>query len=329
MTRARVCLPVCLLALTCLTTACARPVLGTASPVRQPSPQVALLELWSEPTDIARKDLLWGSTRAENAPSPTDVYTVLSLDKSGYSRGYDVQGPDGRQWKIKLGDEVQSEIVASRILGALGYYQPDIYYVTGWQLTGSWQSEGEPARFRLESDHENDGEWAWLDNPFTGTRPLQGLIAINLLLNNHDLKTSNNRVYRLRDSKAEPARRYVVQDVGSSLGKPRGFPYMRGTRNNIEDYEDLGLIRKIDGSDVQLDYRGQHADVLRALSTADVIWACELMDRLSDAQLDDAFKAGGYEPEVRLRYITKLRSKIREGLSLRPADQVRLRESAK
>ena len=320
MTSVRVCLPVCLVTLlACMSTACTRPVLGTASPVRQPTPQVAVLELWSDPTDIAQRNLLWGSSRREHAPSTTDVYTVVSIDKTGYSRGYDVKGPDGRTWDIKLGNEVQSEIVVSRVLWALGYYQPETYYLTGWQLAGSWESEGEPARFRLESDHQNDGEWAWLDNPFNGTRPLQGLIAINLLLNNHDLKTSNNRVYRLADPKAEPARRYVVQDVGSSLGKPRGFPYVKGTRNNLEDYEDLGLIRTIDGSRVQLDYRGQHADVLEALSPADLIWACELMDRLSDAQLDDAFKAGGYDSDVRQRYIAKLRSKIREGLALRSA----------
>jgi hypothetical protein len=300
-------------------------MLGGSAQVRQPVPQIASLELWSEPKDLAGRDLFWGSSREASAPASSDVYTVLALDKSGYSRGYDVKGPDGREWDIKVGKEVQSEIVLSRILWALGYHQPETYYVTGWQLTGSWDFEGEPARFRLESDHDNEGEWAWLENPFEGTRPLQGLIAINLLLNNHDLKTSNNRVYRLRDDK-EPKRRYVVQDIGSALGKPRGFPYVRGTRNDIDDYEDLNLIRKIDGSKVQLDYKGQHGNILERLSPADVIWASELVDRLSDTQLDDAFKAGGYELDVRQRYITKLRSKIREGLALRSVQEARPRE---
>jgi hypothetical protein len=308
---------VCLLAAVCLTPACARPMLA-GSQVKQPSPQVALLELWNEPQDLADRDLLWGSTRQDKAPSKNDEYTVLSLDKTGYSGGYDVKGPDGRLWDIKLGKEVQPEIVLSRILSALGYYQPDTYYVTGWQLAGSWESEGEPARFRLESDHESDGEWAWLENPFVGTRPLQGLVAINLLLNNHDLKTSNNRIYRLRDARAEPTRRYVVQDVGSALGKPRGFPYVRGTRNDIDDYESLTLIRKAsDSTNVQLDYRGPYTNILKRLTPADVLWACELMNRLSDAQLDDAFKAAEYPPETRQRYIAKLRDKIREGLALR------------
>ena len=311
---------VCLVAVVCLAPACARPMLA-GSPVRQPAAQVALLELWNEPTDLANRNLMVGSSRPESAPSKNDMFTVTGLDKTGFSKGYDVTGPDGREWKIKLGKEVQPEIVLSRILWALGYHQAETYYVTGWQLAGTWESEGEPARFRLESDHETDGEWAWLENPFAGTRPLQGLVAINLLLNNHDLKTSNNRVYRLRDGKAEPARRYVVQDVGSALGKPRGFPYVRGTRNDIDDYESLSLIRKASESNVQLDYRGRYTDILKRLTPADVLWACELMNRLSDAQLDDAFKSADYPPEIRQRYITKLRDKIREGLALRTAQE--------
>jgi hypothetical protein len=311
----------------CLTVACARPMLGGNSQVQQPEPQVALLELWSEPTDIGERDLLWGASRQAAAPGTNDVFTVASVDTTGFSRGYDVTGPDGREWDIKVGKEVQSEIVMSRILWALGYHQPQVFYVTDWQLTGSWEFEGEPARFRLQSDHESEGEWAWRENPFTGTRPLQGLVAINLLLNNHDLKTSNNRIYRLTNDKGEPRRRYVVQDIGASLGKPRGLPYVKGTRNDIDDYEDLGLIRSVRGSRVQLDYRGFHGDILERLSPADVIWACELVNRLSDAQLDDAFEAGGYRPDIRQRYIAKLRSKIREGLALRSLESSRSGES--
>jgi hypothetical protein len=325
MTRSCKVLPACLVVITCFASACSRPILAGGS-LRQPAPQAAVLELWEDPGNIAQRDLLWGSARPDGAPSASDVYTVLALDKTGYSKGYDVKGPDGREWDIKLGREVQPEIVLSRILWALGYHQPQTYYVTGWQLEGSWDSEGEPARFRARSDHESEGEWKWLENPFAGTRPLQGLVAINLLLNNYDLKTSNNRVYRLREPKAEPARRYVVQDLGNALGKPRGLPYLSGTRDDIDDYESFNLIRKVTGSAVQLNYRGVHGDILERLSTGDVIWACELMSRLNDAQLDDAFKAAEYPPDIRQRYIRKLRAKIQEGLALREDRQARRRE---
>jgi hypothetical protein len=40
------------------------------------------------------------------------------------------------------------------------------------------------------------------------------------------------------------------------------------------------------------------------------------MARVSDAQYDDAFRAGGYSDDVRRRYVAKLKSKIAEGLAL-------------
>ena len=135
MTRSCTGISACLVAITCFATACSRPVLGGGS-LRQPAPQAAVLELWADPGDVAQKDLLWGSAERDKAPSKSDVYTVLALDKTGYSKGYDVKGPDGREWDIKLGLEVQPEIVLSRILWALGYHQPETYYVTGWQLGG-------------------------------------------------------------------------------------------------------------------------------------------------------------------------------------------------
>jgi hypothetical protein len=77
------------------------------------------------------------------------------------------------------------------------------------------------------------------------------------------------------------------------------------------------LIRDIKGAEVTLDYRGAAGEILETMNVADVIWACELMNRLQDAQLDDAFEAAAYEPSTRARFITKIRGKIREGLALR------------
>ena len=69
------------------------------------------------------------------------------------------------------------------------------------------------ARFRLQSDHDSEGEWAWRDNPFTGTRELKGLVVVNLLLNNWDFKTSNNRIYTVQSRPPAPAA--MVRGPGS------------------------------------------------------------------------------------------------------------------
>lgn len=309
----------------CLMVSCARPIIDNRPRTPEASPTPPLEQLWNQPQDLERRNLLSGSAPPALAPSKDVEYTVNKRDESGYSKGYDVVGPDGREWDIKVGKEVQSEIVVSRILWALGYHQPSTYYVTGWKLAGTWEGEGEPARFRLLSDHETEGEWAWLDNPFHGSRAFHGLIAINLLLSNWDFKTSNNRIYRSETADG-PARRYVVQDLGASFGKPRLarsnkllalLPGKVGTRNDIDDFEETTLIKSVRGSEVTLDYRGPRGEILETMNVADVVWACELMNRLRDAQLDDAFKAADYEPAIRARFVKKIRAKIREGLALR------------
>ena len=301
----------------CITLSCARPIIDNRPSTPEARPGAPLEQLWNQPQDIERRNLLSGSAPPALAPAQDVEYTVNKRDESGYSKGYDVVGPDGREWDIKVGKEVQSEIVVSRILWALGYHQPATYYVTGWKLAGTWDGEGEPARFRLESDHESEGEWAWLDNPFNGSRPFHGLIAVNLLLGNWDFKTSNNRVYRATGTGEGPATRYVVQDLGATLGKPRVLPIPVGSRNDIDDFEDATLIKSVRGSEVTLNYRGLRGEVLEVMSVGDIVWASELMNRLRDAQLDDAFKAADYEPAIRTRFIKKIRAKIQEGLALR------------
>lgn len=308
-----------------VTASCARPVINSAARTPEAQPSAPLEQLWNEPQDLERRNLLWGSADPSQAPSKDLEYEVQKKDESGYSKGFDVVGPDGRAWDIKVGKEAQTEVVVSRILWALGYHQPAVYYMTGWKLAGEWEGEGEPARFRLQSDHKSEAEWPWLDNPFQGARSFHGLIAINLLLSNWDFKTSNNRIYSVETSNG-PVRRYVVQDLGASFGKPRLarsnkllalLPGNVGTRNDIDDYEDTTLIRRIRGSEITLDYRGPRGDILETMNVADVVWACELMNRLRDTQLDDAFKAAEYEPAIRARYIKKIRAKIHEGLALR------------
>jgi hypothetical protein len=308
-----------------VTASCARPVITSEPRAAQAGATAPLEQLWNEPTDLERRNLLWGAADPSQAPSKDVEFKVQKEDETGYSNGFDVVGPDGREWDIKLGKEAQTEVVVSRILWALGYHQPALYYMTGWKLAGEWEGEGEPARFRLQSGYESEGEWAWLDNPFEGARAFHGLIAINLLLSNWDFKTSNNRIYRVETSSG-PARRYVVQDLGASFGKPRLarsnkllalLPGNVATRNDIDDFENTTLIRRIRGSEITLDYRGPRGEILETMNIADVVWACELMNRLHDAQLDDAFKAAEYEPEIRARFIKKIRAKIQEGLALR------------
>ena len=283
----------------------------TASQLAQPNPPPASLdELWRDPGNIAAKDLRFGRGGRELMPSSTAEYVFKDTDLTGYSAGYDVVDPQGRKWDVKTGDEGQTEVVTSRLLWAVGYHQPVVYFVPEWTMTGGPVSKPSSGRFRLSSDHETDGEWSWTANPFTGTRELKGLIVANLIVNNWDLKPSQNRVYT---GVRNPARWFVVQDLGASLGKT-AWPV--GNRNNIDDFESQQLVLGVQDGRVQFDYHARHKELLTDITPEDVVWICRLFERITDQQWADLFAGAHMSDEAGGRYTRKIKSKIQEGLAL-------------
>jgi hypothetical protein len=270
-------------------------------------------ELWVDPIDLETRDLFYGPEGRDQVPVSDVTYRFKSSDTKGHSAGYEVRDPLDRTWKVKIGDEVSSEIAVSRILWAIGYHQPVMHYVPRWRMTGGPKADPVPGRFRLESDHEKDGDWSWEDNPFVDAQPFGGLLVVNLLLNNWDLEPGNNRIYRLEHPRQGAIRWYVVQDLGASLAKTRS-PV--GGRNDIDGFESQGFIKHAASGRVEFDYLGPHRGLFKSLAPRDVIWACRLLARLTDRQLLDAFRAAGYPEDVRHRYVRKIRQKIDEGLAL-------------
>ena len=293
-------------------------------PAGQPPAEIA--ELWQTPTDLEQRDLVHGPGGRALQPREATFHFV-SEDKTGWSPGFDVRDREGLSWSVKLGPEAQPEVVTSRILWAIGYHQPPTYYLDEWMMEGGPQREQPPGRFRPDLPSQQVvGDWSWYENPFVGSQPYRGLVVANLILNSWDWKTSNNKIYRLQVPVDGVSRRYVVRDLGASLGKTtypgilkwfrlRGFG--QGSRNDIVDFEAQGFIKRVDeGSRVEFDYRGIYRDVINSVTPEDVRWTCKLLARLSDQQWSDAFAAAGYSPEVSRRYVAKIKEKITQGLAL-------------
>jgi hypothetical protein len=282
--------------------------------------------LWVEPTDLSSRDLFHGAGGPSLVPDASTPFTLIREDNTGYSPGYDVRGADGRTWSVKVGKEAQPEVVTSRVLWAIGYHQPPVYYVANWQLAGGAATAPEAGRFRADlPDRQNVGEWSLYENEFLHTQPFKGLIVTNVLLNNWDWKTSNNKIYEVTSPDSGRKRLHVMQDLGASLGKTgapgvirwlqwRGFG--QGTRNDLEGFEQQGFIRRVDGSRVEFDYRGIHGPLLEIVTRDDVAWTARLLSQISDAQWNDAFRAAGYAPDVAARFIAKIKTKIAEGVRL-------------
>lgn len=300
-----------------LVAGCARPhIKGKAARIAGSDPA----QLWVEPVDLETRDLFLGPGGRADTPEPGGSYRILGYDTTGHSRGYDVEDGQGRRWRVKIGEEAQSEVVVSRVLWAIGYHQPVLHYLKQWPLTGGGPKDrSAPGRFRLESDHKVVGNWAWgKSNPFDGTRALRGLLVANLLLNNWDFGPDQNRVYQVKKDAEVPQVRYVVQDLGASLGKSR-WPW--GTRNRVDDFESQGFVKRVASKRVVFDYRSRHRLMVRDITVEDVVWTCRLLTRLSDAQLRDAFRAADYTPELTDRFLRKIRTKIREGIALGSRDE--------
>jgi hypothetical protein len=309
---------------TLLALAAALALAGCAAPLGPP-PAVPptpdeMAMFWVEPADITARDLFQGPWGPEHAPDPAAAYTFVEKKKqgliAGFSPGYTVKGPGGIEWSAKMGPEAQAEVTASRLVWALGFHQPPVYYLEKWKLEGGPAPGEQPrARFRPDiQDLDKVGEWGWLSNPFRATPEHRGLMVMMIMLNNSDLKSAQNAIYDLKVAKEGARRWYVVRDVGHSFGETGKF---RASRNDIVEFETEAFTKGVEDGRVKFNWSGFHKELVTHLTPADVHWTCERLNRLTDKQWQDAFRAGGYDSALADRYIRRFKQKIAEGLALR------------
>jgi hypothetical protein len=282
---------------------------------KAPPSEAKLQELWEDPADLETRDLFWGPWGQAYAPAPDSTYSFVKEKTSGFSPGFTVTDPQGGEWSVKQGPESQVEVVVSRILSAVGFHQPPVYYLGTWKKQGGpGAAEQTAGRFRPKRDGLDDkGQWSWQQNPFVGTPQYGGLLSLMMLLNGSDLKNANNSLYEVdaASHSAGPRHWYVVRDLGAALGETgrieprRGDPLVFGR---------IGFIRAVTGDRVQFNYRGRHQELVRHISTRDVRWMTQLVSRLSDRQWRDAFRAGGYGPETSASFIATIKARLHDGL---------------
>jgi len=290
--------------------------MACVSPGRSVLSQRSVADLWQDPVDLERRDLLYGVGGRAQAPNPAVTYRLVEADRDGFSSGYDVRDAQGRLWSVKLGPESKTEVVASRLLWAVGFHQPTVYFVPRWTLTDRHGASPQTAgRFRLEpASEEKVGDWSWRSNPFLGTQEFEGLFVLMVMMNNWDLKTSQNAVYRTVKQGDDPRYLYMINDLGASFGKTNWL--LPGTRDDVAGFEREPFIEQIAGNRVTFHYQGgwREPHLLASVAPSDVRWISNLLARLSPRQWSDAFQAGGYSDAEAARYIKRLRAKVADGL---------------
>jgi hypothetical protein len=273
--------------------------------------------LWRDPGEIESLNLLAGASRPEHGPAGKLVFVKEDLD--GATPKFEVVDANGVHWKAKLGKEAQSETAATRLLWAAGYFVDRAYYLPEMRVDGLTKlTRGSEfikgnvvSGARLEpvrKPQEILGSWSWSEAPFKGTKEMNGLRIMMALINNWDLKSSNNAIYAVEGE----APHYVVSDLGASFGKTGGVGSR--TKSDLEDYAASKFIDKAGSEEVDLTIKSRpffllavdplhynkltsREEVAQDLPRADAKWLGGLLGRLSIEQIRDCFRAAGYSSE--------------------------------
>ena len=276
--------------------------------------------LWRAPVDLPSRDLLLGPGGVAMRPDLGRV-TFLKEEKGGFSKKYRVRDAAGRTWVAKIGKEAQSETAATRLVWAVGYVTEINYLVPRLTIEGKGTFENVRLEARPDSIERLD-EWKWSENPFTGTKELQGLVVMMGLLNNWDIKDANNKILQVSDpATGRRELHYIISDLGATFGRVKlNAPLLwrvRRNRNDPEDYAKSAFLEDVKGDQVFIFYNGKRQDLFDDISVRDAKWIGSLLARLSDRQIGDAFRAANYTPAEVDLLTGAVRERIRELAAIR------------
>ncbi len=249
--------------------------------------------MWTEPTDIASRNLLLGAGGEKMKPNLTKI-TFIEDKPGGYSKKYRVKDASGNEWVAKIGKEAQTDTAANRLIWAIGYESEIAYLIPKLKIEG----KGEFENVRLEARPDNvkrNGNWMWENNPFMNSQEFRGLKIFMLMINNWDMKDDNNEILASKEQPIGGKMRYIISDLGGSFGKTGGF--FSRTRNEPDDYAKAVFIERVNGNQIDFKYDGKNQKLFAGLTVKDARWLGNLIKRLSDEQIKDAFRSANYSPE--------------------------------
>jgi len=298
-------------------------VLGLTLPLTvAEKPEIAVRKanavLWRDPQDITSRDLFYGPGGEKDQPHAP--FTFVKEDLEGTNAKFVVRDRDGVEWKVKMGVEARPETVATRLVWAVGYAADEDYFLPEITVANMprhlhrgqkyVKRGGSILSVRLKrEDTKKIGIWKWRDDPFTGTRELNGLRVMMAVLNNWDQKDKNNAIHPEGDTQV-----YLVSDLGSSFGATGLTLPLSKAKGNLKSYSHSKFIRRTTATTVDFAVPSRPALLFifkprdffqripmrslgRNIPRADARWVGDLLSRLSDRQIQDAFRAAGYSPE--------------------------------
>jgi hypothetical protein len=293
---------------------------------KKPTP-VGLPVLWRAPDDLTARDLFLGPGGEAMRPDLSRVI-FLKEETGGFSKKFRVRDGAGREWVAKLGKEAQAETAAVRLVWAVGYMTEINYLAPCVRIEGAPDPGKEfercqgggfsNVRFEARPEHvKRLDEWKWSENPFVNTKELKGLVVMMSLLNNWDIKDTNNKILYVPgvDGRRDELR-YIVSDLGATFGRVKlDAPVLwriRRNRNDPEDYAKDAFLEDVKRGQVYLFYKGKRQDLFDDIRVEEARWIAALLSKLSERQIGDAFRAANYSPEEVQILTAAVRSRIDE-----------------
>jgi hypothetical protein len=293
--------------------------------------------LWRDPGDIAEKDMFYGEDGKDGQPVPP--FKFIDEDMNGTNPKFNVEDANGGKWRVKLGEESRPEVVASRLLWAVGYYVNDDYLLHVAAIEGLDIKRGArlvhngsqviDARFaRKPPKDDKVAIWEWKNNPFRDTREFNGLRVMMAVLNNWDLKDVNNAVYT---NKKTGHQIFLVSDIGATFATNSLENSRAQDKGNVNNYVNSKFITKTTASTVDFgtpaaptgaliksagflapDYvkRRGFEWIGQNIPREDARWIGSMLGQLTHQQLVDAFRAGNFPPESIDQYVSVLEARI-------------------
>jgi hypothetical protein len=289
--------------------------------------------LWRDPGEVEQLDFVGGPGGRQRAPKPP--FTFVEENLSGSNPKVRVTDANGVKWAVKFGSEVNAESFATRLLWATGYFVEPNYYVASGVIQGARglkrarkaiAEDGRfvDARFELPRPQgvrqlDEKDSWGWLTNPFVGTKELNGLKVMVMLLSNwdnkdvRDVSRGSNTVIFQTPTDGGVEDRYFISDWGGSMGKTGGYFSRekwdcRGFRDQTPKF-----VKGVQGDTVQFSYGGQHTqDFMEGIRTSDVRWLLRYLGRITDNQIRMGLEASGATPDEVACFTQSLRDRINQ-----------------
>jgi hypothetical protein len=270
--------------------------------------------IWRDPGDVAKLDFAAGPGGREKAPKPP--FAFIDEVSSGPNPAVVVTDAAGVKWSVEFGPEINAEIFATRIAWAAGYFVEPLYFVASGTIDDLGEIKRAKAHIKRDGRFTNarferrrekgvlsldDADsWSWVQNPFAGSRELNGLKAIMMLVSNWDNKDardgtrgSNTAILRTPQSGGAEDR-YLVDDWRSSMGKWGG--YLKRGRWDCKGFtqQTPGFVKGVMGDIFVWGYSGHYTrDFSDDIRISDMRWLMQYLGRITDEQLREGLQASG------------------------------------